>query len=947
MPLLAQLVVEYVADVSKLTSGVQAASNSMKSVNQSAESGASALRGFAEGAAVLAGTALIGIGVASTKMAADFQSGMTSLETGAGESAKNIKQVSDGILALAPATATSTKSLTDGMYMIESAGFHGADGLNVLKNAAEGAKVGNAQLKDVANGVTTALTDYGMSADKSASVTNDLIATVASGKTTMGSLASSLKSILPIASSAGISLGDVSAAMATMTGEGVPAGQAANYLKTTVLALEAPASKGAAALKNIGLSSQDVATAMKTSLPSALQMITDHLKTKFPEGSAAYMSALKDITGGSSALSTMLDLTGTHMSTFKGNVDNIANAVKSGGSSITGWSKVQQYFNFQMDKGREVVETMGIKLGTALLPKVGELLSKIMPTITQFGNWLISSHVLENAFYALSNAIGGVVSVGTNIITFFQNNHAALALLQASLPTVAGLIGGALVAAFYLAAEAAWTAAAGFLAFAWPFILVGGLIAGVVAGFILLYNNVAPVRDALNNLGNALKAVYGFFTQTQLGGDILIGVLSGIGVALLSAAIPAIITFVTATIPALVASFFAGAAAAWTMAAGVIAATWPFILIGLVVAAVVVGIVLAIQHWGAIVAWLQGVWGAFSGWFMGALGAIGSFFHAVWNGIVVGIQVAWNFIVNAVKIGVTILLAVLFAPVIAIAALFIWLYNHNIYFKMLVDAIVNFFKGCFAWLQGAWTATINWLGGVWNGVVGIASAAWGAVSGAVMAVVNTVIGWLQAAWNTEVRGMSIIWNTLSGYAQTAWNAVTGVFSSVWGTISGILGGLWSSISGWFSNLAGQFLTWGGNVISQFIQGIKDKIAGIGTALAGAAQTVANFLGFHSPTKEGPGRDADKWAPNFVNMYSNGLLNGIPQIQDAVDNLVKPVAIGVKGAGVGTANTRSTPLQGAPTVIVNNETHVHLDSHEMTNTVMNNVKKELRGHGLKK
>src|SRR5882757_7181744 len=92
MPLLAQLVVEYVADVSKLTSGVQAASNSMKSVNQSAESGASALRGFAEGAAVLAGTALIGIGVASTKMAADFQSGMTSLETGAGESAKNISK---------------------------------------------------------------------------------------------------------------------------------------------------------------------------------------------------------------------------------------------------------------------------------------------------------------------------------------------------------------------------------------------------------------------------------------------------------------------------------------------------------------------------------------------------------------------------------------------------------------------------------------------------------------------------------------------------------------------------------------------------------------------------------------------------------------------------------------------------------------------------------------
>jgi TP901 family phage tail tape measure protein len=295
MPLLAQLVVEYVADVSKLTSGVQAAAQAQDNMTSKANQGSSALLGFAAGAAAVATTAIVGISVASTKMAADFQSGMTSLVTGAGEAQSNIKQVSDGILKMATDTGTSTKSLTDGMYMIESAGFHGADGLNVLKMAAQGAKVGNAELKDVANGVTTALTDYHLTAEDATTVTNDLVATVASGKTSMGSLASSLKNILPVASSAGISLRDVSGAMATMTGEGVPAGQAANYLKTTVLALEAPSTKGAAALKNIGLSAQDVATEMKHSLPDALQMITDHLKKKIPEGSAAYTSALKDI----------------------------------------------------------------------------------------------------------------------------------------------------------------------------------------------------------------------------------------------------------------------------------------------------------------------------------------------------------------------------------------------------------------------------------------------------------------------------------------------------------------------------------------------------------------------------------------------------------------------------------------------------------------------------
>ena len=150
--------------------------------------------------------------------------------------------------------------------------------------------------------------------------------------------------------------------MSTMTGEGVPAGQSATYLKTTILLLEAPSSKGAAALANIGLTSQQVADGMKKSLPDALATITDHLKKKFPEGSAAYTAALKDITGGSTGLSTVLDLTGDHMATLKGDVDNISKAVKTGGDSITGWSAVQGTFNQKMDEAKGTMESLGIKM---------------------------------------------------------------------------------------------------------------------------------------------------------------------------------------------------------------------------------------------------------------------------------------------------------------------------------------------------------------------------------------------------------------------------------------------------------------------------------------------------------------------------------------------------------------------------------------------------------
>ena len=337
------------------------------------------------GVALAATGALVGIGVQSVRMAGTFQEGMTTLVTGAGEARGNLKMVSDGVLKMAVDTGTSTRQLTDGLYMIESAGYHGAAGLQVLKAAAQGAKVGNADMASVANGVTTALTDYALPAAKATAVTNDLIATVAAGKTHMADLASAMSTILPTSASVGVSLADTSAALATMTGEGTDAASASTYLRQLLMALENPAKKGAAALKEIGLSSADVSDEMKKSLPDALQMITDHLKQKFPEGSAAYVKAMADIAGGTKQMEGILQLTGTHLDVFKGNLGSITDAVKKGGDTITGWSLVQEDFNFKLSQAKEVIETLGIKIGTALLPVATVVIDKFISALQGIG----------------------------------------------------------------------------------------------------------------------------------------------------------------------------------------------------------------------------------------------------------------------------------------------------------------------------------------------------------------------------------------------------------------------------------------------------------------------------------------------------------------------------------------------------------------------------------
>lgn len=437
-------------------------------------------------------SAFIGLG----KSAGDFQSGITSLSTGAGELDKNLGMVSDGILKLAPEVGESTKELEAGMFTIESSGQHGADALLVLKNAAEGAKVGTADLADVANGVTTALNDYGLSAKDSASVTNDLIATVGAGKTTMGELASSLKDVLPIASNAGVSLNGVTAALATMTGEGVPASQAANYLKGAILALEAPSSTGAKTLASIGLSAQKVASEMKDSLPGALQLITEHLKTKFPEGSAAYTAALKDITGGSEALSAVIDLTGDHMKTFEGNVDNIYQAVKKGGTGIAGWAKVQQDFNFQLDRAKEGLEVMSIKLGTRLFPVFSQTFGWVsdtaIPTLGRFSDWFFDKGVP-----ALEHFVAPLQNVGHWFQDFVGHGQSAIPILAGIAAVIATLL-----------VPAVWSLASGVVTATWPFLLIAVAVGGLTAVFLHFYNSNAGFRDFINGIGDSLKNLW-------------------------------------------------------------------------------------------------------------------------------------------------------------------------------------------------------------------------------------------------------------------------------------------------------------------------------------------------------------------------------------------------------------------------------------------------------
>ena len=829
--------------------GAAAAKADLLGVGESATSAGGMLKGALVGAALGAGVALVGIGVASVKMAGNFQEGMTSLVTGAGESAKNIKTVRDGILQMAVDTGTSTKQLTDGMYMIESAGFHGKAGLDVLKAAAMGAKVGNADLGTVADATTTILKDFANTGITASGAVNTLVATVAAGKTHMQDLATSLSSVLPTASAAKVGLNDVMGAMATMTGEGVPAANAATYLRQMIMGLDAPSKKAQTALESIGLSSTQVAADMQKSLPATLQLITDHLKQKFPEGSAAYVAAVAAISGSSKTMQGMLDLTGQHMNDFKTNVGGLADAVKKGGNSITGWSDVQKDFNFKMDQARAVVEVLMIKIGTALLPVIGKLVDTITPLIAKFGDWVTKSNVIPNSIAAIgagiSNMIGfinGAISVIQSIISWYNQwsgiintvggiilGFFAPALIMAGVQaTISGVkiatsfivsmvqsgvqavVSGAQVTASFVAS----VIKAGAEAWITGPKIIGSFVASMVTSGVQAIASAAKVTASFiasmvqagaEAVVSGAKIVASFVASlitagvqaVVAGAQIVASFVASLittgaqavvtGATMLASLIPAIASVVAealvaaaTAIPALIAGFVAWAVSAGAAAIATIAATWPILLIIAAIAALVVGIVLLVQHWGQVTDFLKTTWNTVVNWLIDSLHSVEKWFTDTWNTVIAWLKIAWNIITTDVRAGMTLFLSFLINPLGTLIILF-------------SGPILNLAK----WLDN-----------------------------------------------------------------------------------------------WFNGLAKTALTWGMNLINSILHGIQNAWSNVVTWFQNALAWIAGLFP-HSPVEHGPLQGIENWGKNITNALATSIKAGMPSVQSAFGSLALP---GVSGSG---------------------------------------------------
>ena len=390
----------------------------------------------------------VGLAVASTKMAADFQEKMTLLETSAGEAHANIKLVHDGILSMAGEVGQAPKDLADGFFLIASAGYHGAEGLKVLEAAAQGAKVGGAEMMTVADAVTTVLKDWGMSADDATTATSGLIQVVGLGKTNLQDLGTAMAKVAPIGSALGLSFADVGGAMANMTAAGVSADQAAEGLRTMFIGLATPTDNAQKMLQWVGLSAEQVVQSMKDpkkGLVGTLSMIETALGKKVPAGSQTYIRVMNELMGGQTGYAASLFLTGKNLDSLKNNVETLQGVMAKNGGQVLGWDKVQKNLNTQLDQFSASLQSIATSAGEWFLPKATAFIQWANDAIGYMKKHpLITRIATDAALAAFGIALG--VKVKNAVKSLFgmgamQLNTGATELNTAALNRLAAVMG--------------------------------------------------------------------------------------------------------------------------------------------------------------------------------------------------------------------------------------------------------------------------------------------------------------------------------------------------------------------------------------------------------------------------------------------------------------------------------------------------------------------------
>lgn len=294
-----------------------------------------------------AGAAAIGIGAALAGGAAysllqfgNFEQGMNEIFTLLpGISQQAMDDMTGQVRDFSREFGVLPDQVIPALYQSLSAGIPQGNVFDFLETAQKLARAGVTDLETAVDGLTSTVNAYGQETLSAADASDVMVTAVRLGKTTIGELSDALFQVNPIAASAGVEFGDVAAAMATLTSQGVPTSVAATQIRQALVELSDSGSAVSEVFADLtGQSFRDF-IAGGGDLGGALQTLQDYADDTGV--------SISDLFGSVEAGQAVLALTGDNADTFAANVSEMGDAA---GATEEAYGRMAEGVNYWIER---------------------------------------------------------------------------------------------------------------------------------------------------------------------------------------------------------------------------------------------------------------------------------------------------------------------------------------------------------------------------------------------------------------------------------------------------------------------------------------------------------------------------------------------------------------------------------------------------------------------
>lgn len=535
----------------------------------------------------LVGAGALAAGVASVKMAGDYEQGLNIFKSVSGATAQQMAMVAAKARELgqdASLPGVSARDAANAMTELSKAGLSVNDTLAASKGVMSLAKAGQIDVADAATIAAQALNAFKLKGSDAGKVADVLANGANASATDIRGLSLGLQQSAAVASQFGVSLEDTVTTLGLFANRGMQGSDAGTSLKTMLISLANPSKKAANLMHQLGINAYD-ASGKFVGMRQLAQNLQNGLKGLSEEQK---QQALATIFGTDAfrAAAFLADSAGK-------SYDDMSKAVGRSGAAMDLAKAQNSGFNGALDNLRSTLETVGTDIGMKLLPPLTKIIKE-----------LANSGIIE--------AFGAALTALTPIISYVASLFLALKINQ-----VIGWFGGLFVKV--KEAGGAFQYLAGIISKN-PIGLIVTAIAIVIPLLIDLEQRFHIFSNAVEWIKTAWNGMVEWFT----------GIFNGIGQALSNVwqAITTAFNNVTAFLqnwgPTILAIMF-----------------WPFsLLIGLVITFKEQIMAVLNALWGGISAGFQAVTGFIQAVFqtasavvMAVWSPIAGFFGGVWNQI--------------------------------------------------------------------------------------------------------------------------------------------------------------------------------------------------------------------------------------------------------------------------------------------------------------------------